>query len=116
MKNDNGKVAKATLWYTISNILLRGVSVFTAPIFTRLLSTSDYGIASNFSSWMGIVLCFTDLSLSTAVIRGKVEFQNDFKSYLSSIQTLGIIWTIICAIFFLIGIDFWSDFMQAPWK
>lgn len=112
MKNDNGKVAKATLWYTISNILLRGVSVFTAPIFTRLLSTSDYGIASNFSSWMGIVLCFTDLSLSTAVIRGKVEFQNDFKSYLSSIQTLGIIWTIICAIFFLIGIDFWSDFMH----
>ena len=68
---DNAKVAKATLWYTISNILLRGVSLITAPIFTRMLSTSDYGIASNFTSWVSIILCFTTLSLPTAALRGR---------------------------------------------
>ena len=86
MEKDTGKVAKATLWYTVSNILLRGVSLFTTPIFTRLLSTADYGIASNFVSWSNIILCFTGLSLTTAALRGKMEFKEKFKQYLSAVQ------------------------------
>lgn len=109
---ENTKVVKATLWYTVSNIILRGVSLFTAPIFTRLLSTADYGIASNFSAWASIILCFTSLSLSTAVIRGKIEFKEKYKEFLSSVQTLGFIWSVICALMMCLSIEYCSDFMK----
>ncbi len=112
MEKDTGKVAKATLWYTVSNILLRGVSLFTTPIFTRLLSTADYGIASNFVSWSNIILCFTGLSLTTAVLRGKMEFKEKFKQYLSAVQALGILWCIICCLFMLFSMDFWCRLMS----
>ena len=112
MEDSSPKVVKATLWYTVSNILLRGISLFTAPIFTRLLSTADYGIASNFTSWAAIISCFTGLGLSTAVLRGKVEFDKDYKKYLSAVQFLGMTWCGICIIILLVGINIWSSIMS----
>lgn len=112
MEENNSKVARATLWYTVSNILLQGVSLFTAPIFTRLLSTADYGIASNYNSWQNIVICFTGLSLTTAVLRGKIEFKEKYKEYLSAIQALGMIWCLICCLVMICTLDFWSHFMS----
>ena len=108
----SAQVTKAALWYTVSSILIRGVSLFTAPIFTRLLSTSDYGVASNFSSWANIVMCITGLGLETAVVRGKVDFEKNYKRYLSSVQFLEIIWCGICDVVLLLGINFWSSFMS----
>lgn len=112
MEDNSEKVVKATLWYTVSNILLRGISLFTAPIFTRLLSTADYGIASNFTSWAAVIACFTGLGLGTAVIRGKIEFNRDYKKYLSSVQFLGMIWCGICIVILLAGITIWSPIMS----
>lgn len=109
---DNAKVARATLWYTISNILLRGVSLITAPIFTRMLTTSDYGIASNFTSWVSIILCFTTLSLPTAALRGRIGYKEKYKDFLSSIQTLGMLWTGFCCIVMFFSLDLLSDFME----
>ena len=35
---------KAGTFYFIGNIFNKGISFLTVPIFTRILSTSDYGI------------------------------------------------------------------------
>lgn len=105
-------VVKATLWYTVSRVLIRGISFFTAPLFTRLLSTSDYGIASNFYSWANIVSCFAGLSLTTAALRGKVEFKENYKEFLSAIQTLGIISTLVCILIITPTINFWCGVME----
>lgn len=44
-KEEMGKSAvKAGLWYTIGNIALKGCAFLTLPVFTRLLSTSDFGV------------------------------------------------------------------------
>lgn len=34
---------KASLWYTISNILVKGISLLSTPIFTRVMSQDQYG-------------------------------------------------------------------------
>ena len=111
-EENKGVIVKATFWYMISNILLRGMSLLTAPIFTRLLSTADYGIASNFNSWLNIISCISGLSLATAALRGKAEFKENYKSFLSSIQTLGITFCLLCAIIMFCTIGFWSDLME----
>ena len=35
--------ARAALWFTICSFLQKGISFITVPIFTRLLTTEEYG-------------------------------------------------------------------------
>ena len=56
------KGVKASFWTIVSSILLKGIGFITLPIFTRLLTTSEYGILSIYSSWvslLSILLTFT---------------------------------------------------------
>lgn len=53
---------KASLWFLVSSVLQKGVSIMTTPIFTRLLSTSEYGIFNVFTSWQGIVTAIVILT------------------------------------------------------
>lgn len=94
------KVVKSAAWYTISNIMIRAVSIVTAPIFTRLLTTSDYGIVSNYTTWVEIWGCLTALGLTYSIARGKVEFKEKFPQYLSSVQFLVLISSFV---FFLLA-------------
>jgi O-antigen/teichoic acid export membrane protein len=75
--------------YMLSNILISATSLFTAPIFTRVLSTSDYGIASNFAAWLNIGLVIVGLGLPYSIGNAKIDFPNELNKYLASIQTLG---------------------------
>lgn len=98
MQKDNKlktKALKAGTWYSISNILLRAVSIVTAPIFTRLLTTTDYGVVSNFSSWQNILVIFCGLGLSYSIGRAKIDFENNFDEYISSIQGLSSLFSVI---------------------
>ena len=36
-------VAKAAMWFTFSTVLQKGISFITVPIFTRLMTTEQYG-------------------------------------------------------------------------
>ena len=35
--------ARAAFWFTICSFLQKGISFITVPIFTRLMSTEEYG-------------------------------------------------------------------------
>ena len=43
--------SKAALWFTICGFVQKGISFITVPIFTRLLTTEQYGVVSIFYSW-----------------------------------------------------------------
>lgn len=89
------KAIKAGTWYALSDILLKGISIITAPIFTRLLSTADYGLVSNFMSWQNVLACFFGLCLSYSIGRAKIDFKDDFDGYLSSIQSLSCLSSLV---------------------
>lgn len=110
-KDKSANIAKAAMGYMISNILIRSISLLTAPIFTRLLSPADYGIASNFNTWCTIVSCVTGLGLTTGIIRGKIEFKKDFNRFLSSVQTLGFIFSFTFFLLCLPLLNWLSDWM-----
>ena len=88
--DNSSKALKAGAWYTISNILLKAVSVFTAPIFTRLLTPADYGLFNNFFSWQNILACVFGLCLNYSIGRAKIDFKENFDGFISSIQTLSM--------------------------
>jgi O-antigen/teichoic acid export membrane protein len=101
---------KASFWFLICSFLQKGISLITTPVFTRLLSTAEYGQYNVFNSWLGIVAIFVSLNLSYGVYtQGLVKFEEEEKLFSSSLQglsaTLVAGWTVIYFIFR----KFWND-------
>lgn len=109
------RALKAGFWYTISNILIRALGIFTAPIFTRLLTPSDYGIFNDFTSWQSLIVIVSSLSLSYSVGRAKIDFGNRFPQYLSSIQALSTLSSTIVLIIGLLLIEPLSIFFRVDY-
>jgi O-antigen/teichoic acid export membrane protein len=87
----------------MANMLIRSTAIITAPIFTRLLSPSDYGIASNFAAWLAIISVLTGLGLPYAIGVAKIDFPSELRKFVASIQTLG---SIVALLFLIFGIIF----------
>lgn len=95
---------KGSFWFLLCGFLSRGISFITVPIFTRLLSTEEYGQFNVFNSWFGIVSVIITLNLFYGVYtQGLVKFDDKKNAYSSSLQglclTLVLIWTFIYFLF-----------------
>lgn len=97
MKEDelNRTAKKAGIWYALGNILLKGVAFFSLPIFTQLLSTSDFGIYNTYIAYEGILSAIIGLGLYGTVKNAKIEFNNKFNEYLSSVLTLSLFFFLV---------------------
>lgn len=83
---------KAAFWYTVCNVLQKGVSLLTVPFFTRLLTTEQYGVYSIYISWFNILSIFTSLNLYYGVFnKAMVKYEDDRDRYISSMQGLVIL-------------------------
>ena len=92
--------AKAAIWFTLCSILQKGISSITVPIFTRLLTTEQYGIYSLYLSWLQILTIVTSLYLYYGVFNNAmVKYEGDRDRYISSMQGLTI--TITAVVFFV---------------
>lgn len=104
---------KATFWFFVCSVLQRGISVITTPIFTRLLSTVEYGKYSVFNSWLSIIQIIITLQITSGVYTmGIVKFKEEEKIFTSSLQglnlTLCLVWTVIYLIFH----EFWNKLLS----
>lgn len=98
MAQQHASTVKIAIWYTIGNVLSRGITFITTPVFTRLLTTNQYGEFSNFTSWISIVLVLATLDLTTSVARAKYDFDERMDQYISSITLFSNIITLLCYI------------------
>lgn len=104
------KILKAGTLYFIGNIFDKAVAFITVPIFTRMLSTSDYGVTTTYLSWVSILTVIITLSLGNSIRTAVVDFESDKDGYLSSIFALGTISAIImsggiCIVSYMLGTD-----------
>lgn len=82
---NSGTYKKASFCYLIGNFFNKGLAFLTIPIFTRLLSTSDYGLINTYSSWSGIIVMFMGLSLQMGIRTAFIDYNDNVKNYMSSI-------------------------------
>ena len=87
----NNKVVKAGSWYTFTELFLKGITFLTIPIFTRLLSTVDYGIVSLYTTWVSIFTIIIGLNLNTSITKAKYDFRDEYDSFVSSIIFLSLV-------------------------
>ena len=101
---------RASLWFLICSFLQRGISMLTTPIFTRLLSTSEYGQYSIFNSWLGIITIFVSLSLAGGVYtQGLVKFEEDKSTFSSTMQGLNAVLVVVWMVIYLFAYKFWNS-------
>lgn len=106
---------KASLAYTVCSILMKCLSFVTMPLFTRLLTQEQYGQYSVYLSWSGILVIFTTLNLaygsfSTAM----VKFEKDRWGYVSALQGLCCVLTVVFLAVYLPFTGFWNNIFELP--
>ena len=79
--------AKASVSYAVCSIFQRCLAFITVPLFSRLLTTEQYGQFSVYQSWSNMLAIFTTLNLaygsfSTAMIK----FEDDRKGYIAAVS------------------------------
>lgn len=95
---DSNDYKKASLCYLIGNFFNKGIAFLTIPIFTRLLSTTDYGLINTYTSWVSIITLFIGCALFMGLRCAFVDFSDNIDDYLSTI----IKFTVIISFTFII--------------
>ena len=91
---------KASMALLFANLILKGISLISGPIFTRIMSADQYGIVSTFQSWQSLLTVIVTLNLSQGVFNnGMLEFKENRNQF----QFALVVITAVCTgLFFLI--------------
>lgn len=95
--------ARTSLWFTFCNFLQRGTAFITVPVFTRLLTTEEYGICNIYFAWFDIFLMFTSLKIPyEGLNNGLIRYEEEKDSYTSSVMGLIMVTTVISGGIYLV--------------
>ncbi|MCB2311689.1 oligosaccharide flippase family protein [Clostridium tagluense] len=99
----SSKLVKSGIWYTIGTFFLQGIGFLTLPIFNRLLSPTENGVITIYTTYVGVFTILIGIGLESAVSRGRFDFKEDYEEFLSSLLFLAsitfVIWLSIGIIF-----------------
>lgn len=98
MSNNNNKALSAGIGYTIGNILVKGINFLMLPIFSRMLTTEEFGIYNLFLSYDAILFVVIGMALHSSIKSANYHFPNEINQYTSSVSIIYVINTIIMLI------------------
>ncbi len=107
---------KATIVFAIASFATSGINYITTPIFTRLLTTSEYGLISVYNSWFEILRVFTSVTLIFPGILnvGLYEHSGNRWKYLSSMLGMTAVSTAVFSVLYGIFRDSVNALFKLP--
>lgn len=104
---------KVSIWFTFCNFFQKGISMLSVPIFTRLMTTDEYGVYSVYQSWYQILTVVVTLNLFAGVYnKGLVKYEDDKDRFTSSMQGLSTLTTVLFFLIYIVAIDFWTKVFE----
>lgn len=95
---------RATIWFTVCNFALKGISFICMPLYTRLLPSDEYGRMNVLTSYEQIFIIFATFEIYLGAFqRGILKFKDDVRTFeqttvfIANILTL-IVFGIVCII------------------
>lgn len=82
--------------------MVKAVATITTPIFTRLMTTAEYGVTHTFTSWHTLLITFCTLNLTFSIGRAKLDYPDKLDDYIGSMQLLSAIVTSCLAVVALV--------------
>lgn len=112
MKKQN----KVAFFNILSTMLLRGISLFTAPLFSRMLGTNGYGVVSIYTVWMGVLAIAFTLQTNGTLVNARVEYPEERQNaYQSSVMTLSLLFWLACSAVVILFLPQVSALLKLPW-
>lgn len=103
---------KASVAFAVCSVLQRGLSTITVPLFTRLLTTEQYGVYTVYSSWYSIIQLLATLNLYCGVFNnGMTKFEHDRDRFHSSMLGLSTTVTAVILVVYLAASDLWDQIL-----
>lgn len=94
---------RTSIWFTLCNFLQRGTAFITVPVFTRLLTTDEYGICNIYFAWFDVFVMFTSLKLPyEGLNNGLIRYEKDKDGYTSAVMGLVMTMTLISVAVYVI--------------
>lgn len=94
---------KASIWYTVCDVIQKGLTVLTIPIFTRIMTTTEYGLTTVYNSWLAIIVIFATLNLQYGTFNtAMMEFEDERDRFISAMQGLVTTSVIVVFLFYLL--------------
>ncbi len=106
------KIIKAGMAYTICNVILRGISFLTVPIFVRLLTTEEFGRYNIFVSFEGILFIFSALTVHVSIKNAKYDFHDRYNTYVQNCIYLDFFNSLLLGLVANIVCFFWSSIID----
>ena len=107
-ESSKGKLIKAGVIYTSANILLKGISFFTIPLFIRLLTPEEFGRFNIFVSFEAIIFMFSGLTLHASIKNAYYDIKNDYDTYVKNCFYVEILNSFLIALIVNVVCYFWS--------
>ncbi|MDO5152008.1 MAG: oligosaccharide flippase family protein [Eubacteriales bacterium] len=94
MKKQN----RVAFFNILSTLLLRGISIFTAPLFTRLLGNSGYGVTQIYNTWVAVLAIVFTMQTQGTLVNARIEYpEEDQNKYQSSVMSLSLLVFLVCS-------------------
>lgn len=102
----------ATVWFIICAFLQKAISVIFTPIFTRIMSTQEYGQFSVYSSWADVLSIIFTLKLAQGVYtQGIIKFDGIKDKFSSAIQGLTLFLVSFWFFIYISFHEFWNPLL-----
>ena len=95
----NNKAIKFGSIGILTTVLTRAVNLISIPIFTRLLTTSEYGSVDFFFSVTNMLYMILGFAAYGIVERGILDFKENSEQYMSATMNITLINTVIITLF-----------------
>ena len=106
---------KVSSAYVLCSVLQRCLLFLTMPLFTRLLTTEQYGQVIIYSSWQGLLQIFLTLNLAYGSFSpAMVKYKSDRDGYIASVEGICLL---LAGFFLLIYLPFaglWNQLFELP--
>ncbi len=102
------KLINAGSFYLVSNLFNKGIVFLTIPIYTRVLSSYDYGIINTFTAWVGIITILIGFAFHMGVRAAFKDYISKINNFFKSIIILNTIIFISIFLIFTLVYNFCS--------
>ena len=113
IKSENSAVS--AVWYLAGTVLIQGINFIMVPVFTNLMSVSNYGMLSLCTMWVSIFSTFITLQVHGSINNALIEFgEANINKYVSSIQCIELISFLVIFTFGYIYKTWFATLLQIP--
>lgn len=104
---------RALFWFVFCNFFQKGLTFLCVPLYTRMLSSYQYGLYSIYQSYTSIVMVFLTLNLFySGYAAGLTHFSNDERQYTTSCIGFTLCLSLICgSILVILKYSFADDYL-----